>query len=500
MVDYVSTTLPDGAEIDRRLAYVKFLEQVNSQPIGIEWETGSNSPTLKLIDINSNEIIPSASFFDNHVILGHIRRCAVDRTTHEISYGSNARGDGLALDGSMGDIFGEFPTSNVKYQVDGTKRRFWVAPFDSDYPGFSVHPCAPQRSATGTPRSKIYIAAYEMSLRDDNGTLKGASVSGKQPWTGGELHSLAFTSGSTAFTIGEILTGATSGTTATVIDFHLTGGSWVGGDAAGVVYLKQKSATAFVAEDLNGATAGVNCASIGGASTAISLTLDQAEAYANANGEGFGICNVWSYAYMQLLIYIETHTLDSQTALGKGIVDLTLGTGYAGKITGADSIDSLLGTNGTGTGSGTNGQTPIAWRGIENIYGNVWEFIAGLNMFLSDGTYRVLKRDGTGTPAATLAEGSYETGVGTVPVAEDGYISGIQSDELGAMAFIPSADTGSSSYYLCDYFWYPRTNPSTVRFGGRWYGGLDAGVGGRFASDGLSTSGLNIGARLEFLP
>jgi len=339
-----------------------------------------------------------------------------------------------------------------------------------------------------------------MILRDDNGTLKGASVSGKQPWTGGELHSLAFTSGSTAFTIGEILTGATSGTTATVIDFHLTGGSWVGGDAAGVVYLKQKSATAFVAENLNGATAGVNCASIGRASTAISLTLDQAEAYANANGEGFGICNVWSYAYMQLLIYIETHTLDSQTALGKGIVDLASGTCYTGKITGADSIDSRLGTNGTGTGSGTNGQTPIAWRGIENIYGNVWEFVAGLDMFLSDGSYRVLKRDGTGTPAATLAEGSYETGVGTVPVTADGYISGIQSDEIGALAFIPSAVAGSSSTYICDKFVYPRSNPSPVRFGGNWDDNTEAGIAARYANDTVLANAWTIGARIEYLP
>jgi hypothetical protein len=86
-------------------------------------------------------------------------------------------------------------------------------------------------------------------------------------------------------------------------------------------------------------------------------------------------------------MYIEYGTLDIQTALGKGIVDLASGTGFAGKNTGADSIDSRLGTNGTGTGSGTNGQTPVCWRGIENPYGNVWEFMAGINMFLSDGSY-----------------------------------------------------------------------------------------------------------------
>ena len=229
------------------------------------------------------------------------------------------------------------------------------------------------------------------------------------------------------------------------------------------------------------------------------LTLDDAETYAKNNGTGWGITDVWGYSAIQALIFCETGTFDTQTALGMGIVDLASGTGYAGKTTGADSIDSRLGTNGTGTGSGTNGQTPVCWRGIENIYGNCWEFIAGLNLNLSDGSYTILKRDGTGTPSATLAEGSYETGAGTVPVSEDGYINGIQSEELGALSFIPSANAGSSSTYLCDYFYYPRYNPSIMRFGGSWDHGPRAGPGCRGAYNAPSASARYIGARLEFI-
>jgi len=395
---------------------------MEGMPTGIEWDTASSSPTLTRIDINGNVITPTVSFFDNHAIWGRIRRCVRNKATGAISYGTNPRGDGLTLDGSVGDVLVEIPNAKYKYEVSGTKRRYWVAPLNSNYPGFSIHPAAMQRG--GTARSKLYLGAYESYGYLDGSTFKLGSATNKTP--------------------------------------------------------------------VIGAVAYTNLPNTG------RLTLDDAELYAKNAGYS-GIGNVWTYSYMQLLMYIEYGTLDIQTALGKGIVDLASGTNFAGKLTGADSIDSRLDTNGTGTGSGTAGQTPVCWRGIENPYGNCWEFIAGLNMFLSDGTYRVLKRDGTGTPAAALAAGSYETGVGTVPISADGYINGIQSEELGALSFIPSVDAGSSSTYLCDQFYYPRYSPSIVLFGGVWSYGLSTGVGCRHAYYAPSSSIRTIGARLEFL-
>lgn len=417
------TSLYTGEEIDRLLTHMGYVGQANLQPVGIEWDTSSNSPTLKRIDVNGDELITDASFFNNHAIWGSIGRCVRNRSTGVISYGQNARGDGLSLTGTAGDVLVEIPTAKVRYEVDGAKRRWWVAPIVSELPYYSIHPSAVQRG--GTVRTKIYVGAFESYGYLDGSTFKLGSASGKTPVTGGVSYPNLPNSGR--------------------------------------------------------------------------LNLDDAELYAKNAGFS-GICNVWTYAYLQLLMYIEYGTLDIQTALGKGVVDLAPGEYFAGKLTGADSIDSRLGTNGTGTGSGTNGQTPVCWRGIENPYGNVWEFMTGINMFRSDGSYRVLKRDGTGTPAAALAEGSYETGAGTVPISADGYINGIQSEELGALAFIPSANAGSSSTYLCDLFYYPRYSPSVVRFGGGWGDGLAAGVGCRAALSAISFSARDAGARLEFLP
>lgn len=417
------TSLYDGEEIDRRLSYVKYLEQLNSAPVGVKWDSSSNSSTLTRIDINGNTITPSASFFDNHKLWGGIRRCVRNRTTGAITYGSDNAGTGLTLDGSAGDVLVEIPTAKYKYQKVGDVYYFWLIPYTSEDTKFTIHPSAVQRG--GTVRTKIYVGAFESYGYLDGSTFKLGSASGKTPVTGAVAYPNLPNSGR--------------------------------------------------------------------------LNLDDAELYAKNAGFS-GITNVWTYAYLQLLMYIEYGTLDIQTALGRGVVDLASGENFAGKLTGADSIDSRLGTNGTGTGSGTNGQTPVCWRGVENPYGNVWEFVIGINMFLSDGSYRVLKRDGTGTPAATLAEGSYETGAGTVPVAADGYIDGIQSDELGALSFVPSSNSGSSSTYLCDLFNYPRYNPSIVLFGSYWPHGLAAGVGCRSANAAPSLSFRTVGARLEFLP
>lgn len=423
MATYTSTTLPDGAEIDRRLAYVKYLEQLNSQPVGIKWDSSSSNPTLTRIDINGNTITPSTSFFDNHKIWGGIRRCVRNRTTGAITYGSDNAGTGLTLDGSAGDVLVEIPTAKYKFQKVGDVYYFWLIPYITEDTKFTIHPVALQRG--GTVRSKLYVGAYESYGYLDGTTFKLGSATNKTPVTGG------------------------------------------------VAYPNLPNAGR--------------------------LTLDDAELYAKNAGYS-GIGNVWTYSYLQLLMYIEYGTLDIQTAIGKGIVDLASGVDFAGKLTGTDSIDSRLGTNGTGTGSGTNGQTPVCWRGIENPYGNCWEFITGINMFFSDGSYHVLKRDGTGIPAATLADGSYETGEGVVPNSAYGYINGIQSDELGAITFTPSTVSGSSSTYLCDYFWYPRYNPSVVRFGGGWTDGSSAGVGCRSSYDAPSYSYRSVGARLEFHP
>ena len=80
---------------------------------------------------------------------------------------------------------------------------------------------------------------------------------------------LAYTSGGTTEIVaGDLIVGATSGATATVLSVTLTSGTWAGGDAAGTLRLKGQVGT-FQSENVKVA-AGTDEATIAGNSTAVS--------------------------------------------------------------------------------------------------------------------------------------------------------------------------------------------------------------------------------------
>lgn len=491
---FISSLSPQ--EIEKRLVYVEYLEQLHSFPIGIEWDTASSSKTLKWIDIDGNELHPTQSFFDNHIIWGRIKRCVRDRVTGDFTPGSNNRGDGLKFDGSMGDVFGEIPTYRFKYEAIGTLRRYHVIPYAQEESVYSLHPMAVQRG--GIAHDKIYLACYPAGLRDDNGVLKLDSVAGVQPWTGTEFKSLPFNSGGTkAYTVGETLTGTTSGATGVVVDFHLTSGGWSTGDATGVVYLRNITGT-FQAENLNGSTAGANCATSTASTSTISMNLEKYELYANNIGTNFGVCNPWTWYGLVMLMVIEAGTWDLQSWLGRGVVDLATGTGYAGKLNGADEVDDRMNVNGTGIGSGIDGKTPVCWRGFVDLWGGLRELLIGLNMFL-DGSFRVIHRNGTANPVPSLTvEGTYESGTGAATTT--GFISNIHSGPLGALTFTPTAVAGTSSTYVCDQFVPAVADPSLVRVGGAWFDESNAGPNCKNAGMPVSSAVVNTGARIEYIP
>jgi hypothetical protein len=398
-----------------------FAHGKNIDVVGIEWDQSSTSPTLKHIDVNGNELTSlDTNYFDNHVIWGNMWRCTIDPATNNPVYGTNARGDGLTLDGTEGNVFVSIPKFYVKAAFDGTAYRWWISP--TPLAGFELHPAFLQRG--GTKVNKIYVSAYDAAGYLDDSAFKLKSATGLTPVTGGVSYTDLPNSGK--------------------------------------------------------------------------LTVDDAEAYANNIGEGYGCMNIWTLSALRLLFYTEYASLDSQTALGLGVVDLASGENFAGVLCGADSADTNIGVNGTGTGTGTNGQTPIVYRGIENLWGNVYDFIIGYNAV--DAEYRITKADGTGALAGDLATGEYDVS-SSAPIQTDGYQSGLDTDDTLALLFIPGAAVGSSSTYLCDYLYaHDAGETNILLFGGGWSSGSSAGVGSLYSTGESSSSYRNIGARFEFIP
>jgi len=468
--------------------------------VGFRIDTLSSTPALEWVDINKNVITGlNSTFFDSHPIWGRIRKCLID-ANQCITYGSNARGDGLDLTVASGDVMVEFQQMYWGAEYDGSQYEYhWLSPYE--YAGLPIHPWFSQR---GGYVSKMYLGAYGACLLDDDGTLKLVSKTGEQPITGGEMWALAYTSGSTEFTIGETLTGATSGATGDVVTYHLSSGTWGAGDAAGTVYVKQHdyATTPYQAENLNGATAGDDCCTIAAAGSGLGFTIGDSESMANAKGSGWGSACWWGWHARMLLMYCEFGTRDLQTALGRGVVDLASGTGYAGKENGADSADTNIGVNGTGTGVGTDGQVSVVYRNIYDPYGGWWEFLTG--WLAVDGGYQIVNRQGLAS--AVMPAGSFATAdeyelSATAPITTDGYIKDYVRDALLIGLFMPSDTTGSSDTYACDYLYAHDVGETNILLGGGgWYAAASAGPGCLSASSVSSNSGRAVGARLEFKP
>lgn len=475
------------------------VDDVEKWIIGIKWDTTASSPTLTRIDVDGNTVTKASSWFDSHPLFGNIWRCTIEPGETPI-YGSNSRGDGLTLDGSTGDVMVHIPQSWWKWRYDAPYFMVWVSP--QPYPGFSLHPAYFQRG--GFARD-LYVGAYAGNLGvDSSGNIVLRSFTGAEPFCGGGTHVvIPFTSGSMEPTIGETITGATSAETGILEAVYLASGSWGGGDAAGNLYIRQPSAAdTFGAENLDGSISGNDFATTTGGSD-LDPTKTNFRTYAeNRWGANGGICSTWTIdSLLRQMIYIEFATFRPtlETYIGRGVVDLASGIGFAGKLNGADSTDTNVGTNGTGTGTGTNGETPISWRGIENVWGNVWQWVDGID--LTDTEVRIIKGSGEGEFADPIGAGDYESTT-FAPTQVDGYITGIEhGDVLGLMLMLPDEPSGGSSgTYLCDYLYaFDPGSLKCVLAGGRWADGADAGVACRYARSAAADSASSVGARAEVL-
>jgi hypothetical protein len=489
--------------------------------IGVEWNQGTD--TWRHIDINNNTLNLNGSDFDNHPVWGGMGRCTLADDGTVNSYGTNARGDGLVLNGTDGRVMVEIPKFYWDSSSPSTNMyRWWISPVARD--GFELYPAFVQRG--GTERDNIYAGAFEASLalkggasHNDN-TIQltsryvenATSAPCTQPYTGGTndiptIFHVVFTSGSREFVVGEILTN--NGLDAKVTDWYVSGGTWGGGDAAGTfygqVYNDPWAAGHWAAGIINDSGA-TDIATASGAETNLGLTLANTRTYTTTNiNSRWGSMSIWTQGAIQLLYYTEYAHADSQSTtngIGKGIVSRADGIGFYGLMCGADSTNTNIAINGTGTGTETNGHTPVVFRGVENIWGNIWKFVDGYNAVdgnnvTTDVKYHIIWKNGTGTfadPLTTYEESTNQTS------PSDGYSTNILFEDSFEGVFIPSATGGLSTTYLHDYYYVHDTGEVNILIsGGGWKSGVRTGVAYRGSNYVASLSGRDFGARLEFI-
>jgi hypothetical protein len=200
---------------------------------------------------------------------------------------------------------------------------------------------------------------------------------------------------------------------------------------------------------------------------------------AQARGTGWQIQTYFATHALQLLYLVEYADFDTQSTIGRGVVDVS------SRINTGDTIS--LG-NASGAASGTDGEVSISYRGVENFWGNSYQWIDGLN------------RNGS---EVFVANEGFESDKFTSPytLLTDDILSGTRDfvTNITFPDFLMSVGGGSDSSHLHDRNDLRETGNRVARFGGIWADGSVAGGFfwhlARSSSDNLGDSG----SRLQIL-
>jgi hypothetical protein len=124
----------------------------------------------------------------------------------------------------------------------------------------------------------------------------------------------------------------------------------------------------------------------------------------------------------------------------------------------------------TGSAGTNNGKFPMTIFGIENLWGNVFQFVDGVN--ITDRQAWVCENAdnyASNVFAAPYKQLSYVNG------ADNGYITQLGFDTINPYARLPIAIGGSASTYYSDYY-YQSTGARIALFGGYWRNGSGDGL------------------------
>jgi hypothetical protein len=258
-------------------------------------------------------------------------------------------------------------------------------------------------------------------------------------------------------------------------------------DVSGVAYLLADEAGVDFT-----ATTGDKMCSIAGAKPISgwrnTLTIANARQLCKNRGALWNQFDVLSFSAIQLLFMIEYASCDSQTMIGQGVTGVTDdGATNCAHNTG---LTTALG-NASGREAGTDNLCSVSYRGIENLWGNIWKFIDGVNIKANNGLWIADNGFVSDTYAAPYKS------VGTL-INADGYFKTPLFSE-GNPVFFPSAVGGSSSTYFSDYY-YQTTGNRIAISDGVWDSGASAGLFYWILAYASSFSYRYVGARLNCVP
>ena len=208
----------------------------------------------------------------------------------------------------------------------------------------------------------------------------------------------------------------------------------------------------------------------------VNMTRATARSKTKSLGSKYHLYDFATYCAIIFLYIVEFADWNCQSKIGRGYVDRN----SLNNVGGTDSM-----TYHTGRASGTDGMTFVQYRWIENLWGNVLQWVDGFN---ANGTTAYYCTDPS-KYADDTATGY--TNIGTLPAT--GYIKDLIVTDNGLL--IPKTSGGSETTYVPDYV-YSSSGWRVLYVGGSWSSGTFAGLLCFLAYGASSYSYSNISARL----
>lgn len=206
---------------------------------------------------------------------------------------------------------------------------------------------------------------------------------------------------------------------------------------------------------------------------------------ARAKGAGWQLYDLPAWHAMQWLFVVEYKDYDCQTLIGKGI-----SSGSAQTTGKTDSMQFH-----TGRVAGTDGNTAVQYRYIENPWGNYWEWLDGYNE-ISRVPYVCWDRDNYQSDVTTGYTKIYDGWSSNI--YGQGIKSTIINEDMPWCDGIPKEKGGSDTTYIPDYMDVGNSGNHVARVSGDWNYGSSCGL---WCFNAYSTSGDtygDTGSRLSY--
>lgn len=455
------------------------------------WDSGTSSP--------ASSVTRSVPSYVTENLYDLMRGCVLN-TDGTVNYYLKSddwtlQADGVTasdLTGADGNVMIEIPKFYYRTVRVGTEITWQISTIEIS--GFTVHPAF---ILDGVEVSHRYISAYDAALKFSRSITAVADAGGgditvttsvQHPLYAGDPVTI---SGTTSYDGDYTVVSRPSGTTFTVTATYVATET---GTAAGYVSGKNL-------DDMTGNidTSTDELASAKGFYPLVGVTRDECRTLGENVGTAWRQLDFYLWSAVQMLYLVEYQTFYSQDVLGDGN---TNGSYIASSSNQSDSPHTIAGAGDSWADGSTDGTQPSAgakpgtaymkYRGIENMYGNVWNWADAINVnvgatgnvHLANDNDRANYADDTSTNH-TLVSSSLSTG--------SNYISALLPlDEY----FLASAVSGSSSTYITDRHYGSASSNRVVLVGG---GAADVATAGVFWVVALydsSGAARVIGARL----